>query len=57
MILFLVVAAFFLTTEHTAHLFGVLPYALLLLSTLLFIFLRQEQDNSRAQDIRPKSKD
>ena len=28
---FLAIAAFFLITEHTAHFFGLLPYALLLL--------------------------
>jgi hypothetical protein len=36
---FLVIAGFFLVTEHTAHVFGVLPYALLLLCPLLHLFL------------------
>ena len=36
---FLVIAAFFLVTEHTAHLFGILPYVLLLLCPLLHLFL------------------
>jgi hypothetical protein len=36
---FLAVAAFFLVTEHTAHLFGMLPYVLLLLCPLLHLFL------------------
>ena len=31
LIAFLAIAAFFLITEHTAHFFGILPYALLLL--------------------------
>ncbi|MDP1715714.1 MAG: DUF2933 domain-containing protein [Anaerolineales bacterium] len=44
---FLIIAAFFLITEHTAHLFGVLPYALLLLSLLLFLFIRREQNGNR----------
>src|SRR3989304_4774013 len=36
---FLAIAAFFLLTEHTAHVFGVLPYALLLLCPLLHLFM------------------
>ena len=32
---FLAVAGFFLVTEHTAHLFGVLPYLLLLAGPLM----------------------
>jgi len=36
---FLAIAAFFLITEHTAHLFGLLPYALLLLCPLLHLFM------------------
>jgi hypothetical protein len=35
---FLAVAAFFLLTEHRAHLFGALPYVLLLLCLLLHFF-------------------
>lgn len=34
---FLAVAAFFLTTEHRAHLFGLLPYLLLLACPLLHL--------------------
>jgi hypothetical protein len=36
---FAAIAAFFLVTEHTAHVFGVLPYALLLLCPLLHLFM------------------
>ena len=36
---FLGIIAFFLITEHTAHFFGVLPYALLLLCPLLHFFM------------------
>lgn len=57
MIIFLIIAAFFLITEHTAHLFGILPYALLLLSILLFLFLRRGQDNSRTHDDKPQAKE
>ena len=35
LIVFLVIAAFFLITEHRAHLFGVLPYLLLLACPLM----------------------
>lgn len=33
------VAAFFLFTEHRAHLFGVLPYLLLLSCPLMHVFM------------------
>ena len=36
---FLVIAAFFLFTEHRAHLFGVLPYLLLLACPLMHLFM------------------
>ena len=36
---FLAVAAFFLVTEHTAHVFGYLPWALLLLCPLMHLFM------------------
>ncbi|HMN26770.1 MAG TPA: DUF2933 domain-containing protein [Caldilineaceae bacterium] len=36
---FLASAAFYLITEHTAHVFGVLPYALLLLCPFLHLFM------------------
>ena len=36
---FLSIAAFYLVTEHTAHVFGFLPYALLLLCPLLHPFM------------------
>ena len=35
---FLLVAAFFLTTEHRAHLFGLLPFLLILACPLLHLF-------------------
>ena len=35
---FALIAAFFLLTEHTAHVFGVLPYLLLLACPLLHFF-------------------
>lgn len=39
LIVFLAIAAFYLVTEHTAHFFGVLPFALLSLCLLLHLFM------------------
>ncbi len=36
---FLAIAAFFLIPEHRAHLFGILPYLLLLACPLLHLFM------------------
>ena len=36
---FLAIAAFYLVTEHTAHLFGFLPFAILLACPLMHIFM------------------
>jgi hypothetical protein len=36
---FLVVGAFFLLTEHTAHVLGVLPFLLVLLCPLMMLFM------------------
>lgn len=36
---FVAIAGFFLLTEHTAHVFGVLPYVLLLACPLLHFFM------------------
>jgi hypothetical protein len=36
---FLSVAAFFLLTEHTAHVFGVLPWLFLLACPLMHVFM------------------
>ena len=44
LVAFLAIAAFFLLTEHTAHVFGVLPYALLLLCPLLHVFMHHGHD-------------
>ena len=48
---FLAIIAFFLLTEHTAHVFGVLPYLLLLLCPLLHFFMHgghgDRSDHSR----------
>jgi hypothetical protein len=36
---FLAIALFYLATEHTAHLLGVLPYAIFLLCPLMMVFM------------------
>jgi hypothetical protein len=36
---FIVVVGFFLLTEHTAHVFGVLPYLLILACPLMHLFM------------------
>ena len=38
---FLAIAAFFLLTEHRAHLFGALPFLLLLACPLLHFFMHR----------------
>ncbi len=38
-IVFLAIATFYLVTEHTAHVFGLLPYALLLLCPIMHLFM------------------
>jgi hypothetical protein len=40
LLVFLAVAAFFLWTEHRAHLLGVLPYAIFLLCPLMHFLHR-----------------
>ena len=39
LLVFLGIAGFFLLTEHTAHVFGILPFALLLLCPLMHMFM------------------
>lgn len=36
---FIAIGAFFLITEHTAHFFGLLPFALFLLCPLMMLFM------------------
>ena len=46
LIAFLAIAAFFIVTEHTAHLLGVLPFLLVLLCPLLHFFLHGRHGGS-----------
>jgi hypothetical protein len=41
LIVFLGVAGFFLLTEHRAHVFGYLPYFIILLCPLMHIFMHK----------------
>jgi hypothetical protein len=45
---FLAIAAFFLLTEHTAHVFGALPYVLVLLCPLLHWLLHGRHGGGHA---------
>ena len=48
LIVFLAIGAFFLLTEHTAHAFGYLPYALLLLCPLMHLFMHRGHGGAHA---------
>jgi hypothetical protein len=48
LIAFLAIAGFFLATEHTAHIFGILPYVLLLLCPILHLFMHSGHRDDRA---------
>lgn len=39
LIIFLAIGAFFLITEHRAHLYGFLPYSFLLVCLLMHVFM------------------
>lgn len=52
---FLAITGFFLLTEHRAHLFGLLPYLLLLACPLLHLFLHGRHGHDEAPN-RPASK-
>lgn len=44
---FLLIVAFFVWTEHRAHLFGVLPYLLLLACPLMHLFMHHGHGGHR----------
>jgi hypothetical protein len=58
-ILLMAALLFFLVTEHTAHFFGALPFAIFLLCPLMHFFMHRGHDNrgehgeSKATDSRP----
>ncbi len=45
--LFLAIAGFFLWTEHRAHLFGILPYLLLLACPFIHLFMHRGHGSHR----------
>lgn len=47
---FLAIGAFYLVTEHTAHLFGFLPFAFLLACPLMHIFMHHGHGGHHGQD-------
>jgi hypothetical protein len=47
---FLAVIAFFLWTEHRAHLFGALPYLLLLLCPAMHLFMHRGHGGGHTHD-------
>jgi len=51
---FLIVAGFFLLTEHTAHVFGVLPWLLILACPLMHIFMHHGHHGGHGQAPGPK---
>lgn len=44
---FLLITAFFLITEHRAHLFGFLPYTFLLACLLMHVFMHGGHDKHK----------
>jgi hypothetical protein len=48
--IFLAVAAFYLVTEHRAHLFGWLPYLIFLLCPLMHLFMHRSHPHGRGDD-------
>ncbi|EXS68576.1 MULTISPECIES: DUF2933 domain-containing protein [unclassified Sphingobium] len=46
---FLLVAGFYLFTEHRAHLFGILPFLLLLLCPLMHLFMHGRHGHGNAK--------
>jgi len=47
---FLFVAGFFLATEHRAHVFGLLPFLLILACPLLHVFLHRGHGSGHSPD-------
>ena len=54
---FLAVAAFYLWTEHRAHLYGVLPYLLFLACPLMHLFMHRSHPQAPAPRERPDPAD
>jgi hypothetical protein len=50
---FLIIAAFFLLTEHRAHVFGILPFVLLLLCPILHFLLHGKHGGHGGDEVHP----
>ncbi|MGE5149883.1 MAG: DUF2933 domain-containing protein [Rhodospirillaceae bacterium] len=50
LIALLAIAAFFLVTEHAAHLYGALPFLLLLACLLMHLFMHHGHGAHRSHD-------
>lgn len=53
---FLAVAAFFLLTEHRAHVLGILPYVLFLACPLMHLFHHGHGHHHGGRDARPSGR-
>jgi hypothetical protein len=53
---FLIIAGFFLLTEHTAHVFGVLPYLFLLACPLMHLFMHHGHGHHHHEDTEQSGK-
>jgi hypothetical protein len=53
---FLVVGGFFLMMEHTAHIFGVLPWLLILACPLMHLFMHRGHGHSGGADHKSENK-
>lgn len=47
---FLLIAAFYLLTQHTAHVFGALPYLLILACPLMHLFMHHGHGGHGSDD-------
>lgn len=54
---FAAIAAFYLLSEHRAHLFGVLPYLLLLACPLMHMFMHRGHHHGRYKDSKLKDEE
>jgi fatty acid desaturase len=52
--LLIIFALFYLLAEHRAHLFGILPWLILLLCPLMFLFMHHGHDDEPEPEQRKK---
>lgn len=57
LIAFLAIAGFYLLTEHRAHLFGILPWLLLLACPLLHVFMHRGHGGHGGGQAKAKEQD